>query len=213
MDRHAFAALIGTEITAQSHDMLAQYVAELLRWNHAINLVSRGDEEDMWRRHIADSARLLALAPPGAQRWLDLGSGGGLPAIVVAVLAAQDRPQMTVAMVESDRRKASFLRKVMQDLGLSGNVYSERAETLAPQSAYVVSARALAPLPGLVPMALRHLAPDGVMLFPKGRQFQQEVDALASKWRFDLEVHRALAISDTPVLALRNIVAVQEVGI
>ncbi len=212
VDRADIAIAVGQDISAEVFEGLSYYVNSLLHWNTAINLVSKGDAKDIWRRHIIDSARIWPLAPVSAKTWLDLGSGGGLPGIVVAILATGCELDLQLTLVESDQRKAVFLRKMITDLGLKANVFVSRAEVLERQAADVVSARALAPLQALLPMAHRHMAAGAVCLFPKGQQYQAELDAVRQQWCFDLEIHHAPAVSDTPILEIRHLTRFQEVG-
>ncbi len=139
-----------------------------------------------------NSAQLWALRAPGARRWLDLGSGAGFPGLVVAAIAAEAAPDLTVDLVESDQRKAAFLRAVIQATGLRAMVHDCRVESLAPQGADVVSARALAPLAGLLPMLEKHRRPGGIGLFPKGGTVHKELTDAAMDWRFDYKIHPSL---------------------
>ena len=168
--------------TGVSRETLARfdiYHAMLLKWNGAINLFSKATRDAIWTRHFLDSAQLVALAPPQAPRWVDLGSGGGFPGLVVAAILAERQPKTEVVLVESDSRKAVFLSEAARAMGLVVCVLPERAEAVTPQDATVVSARALAPLPQLLSLVHRHLERSGVALLPKGAQVKTELaDAL-----------------------------------
>jgi len=164
---------------------LRAFDAALARWSAAINLVAPATVADSWDRHILDSAQLLDLAPPGARHWADLGAGGGLPGLVIAILG-RDRG-LSVTLVESDRRKCAFLRSQIAEQGLAARVLTARAEALGPLQADVVSARALAPLDRLLPMVARHLAPTGTALLPKGRRWATELAEARRAWSFDCE--------------------------
>jgi 16S rRNA (guanine527-N7)-methyltransferase len=171
---------------------LEAHLGLLERWNPRINLVARSTLEDPWRRHFADSAQLWRLRPPGARRWLDLGSGAGFPGLVVAALAAEVEPGLSVTLVESDKRKAAFLRAVVQASGLAATVMDCRIEALPGQAADVVSARALAPLSALLPMLEKHRRAGGIGLFPKGGTVHKEVTDAAVQWRFETKIHPSL---------------------
>ena len=153
----------------------------LRRWTEKINLVSRGTLDLYWSRHVLDSAQLVALAPSQGT-WADLGSGGGFPGLVVAIVA--DRPMI---LVESDQRKCAFLRVAARETGADVEVICARIEDVPPMNVDVLSARALAPLPDLLAFAERHLAQGGLALFPKGRNSDQEIADALAKWRFDCE--------------------------
>ncbi len=173
-------------------DRLGRHVALLEKWNRRINLVSRESLRAVWHRHIADSAQLWSLRPPHATLWLDIGSGAGFPGLVIAALAAADAPELHVRLVESDTRKAAFLDTVIRDAHLPASVLSARIETLPPQAADIVSARALAPLDALLATAKIHRRADGIGLFPKGRTVHKELADAARAWRFTSRIHPSL---------------------
>lgn len=181
------SALPGVDVSRETAGRLADYAALLRAWNPKINLVSKQTLTELETRHFADSAQLLALSPPDATTWADLGSGGGFPGLVVALLAAELRPALRVILVESDQRKAVFLRTVAQRTGVPATVLADRIEAVPPLGADVLSARALAPLTTLLDYADRHLAPTGTALFPKGANWRAEVDEALERWRFRCE--------------------------
>jgi 16S rRNA (guanine527-N7)-methyltransferase len=187
--------------TAQRLDVLAALVA---KWNPAINLVAPGSLQALRKRHIDDSLQLVALAPV-PRLWVDLGSGAGFPGLVVAAALAEVAPAARVVLVDSDRRKAAFLRTAAQAMDVAVTVHAARAETLAPQGADVVSARALAPLPTLLPWVRRHLAPGGVALLPKGARHAEELAAARTALRFTCAVHPSGTAQDGVILAVSEI--------
>jgi 16S rRNA (guanine527-N7)-methyltransferase len=193
-------------VSRETSDRLERFVALLLKWNPAINLVSKSTLSDVWARHITDSAQLYPLAPSGFRHWADLGSGGGFPGIVIAIIAAEQAPQALVTLVDSDQRKATFLRQVMRELDLNGNVESERIEAMPPLGADVVSARALAPLDRLCDFSQRHLTPDGVALFLKGRTGEEEVAAARKQWVFKLTEIPSVTSADATICKLEGLV-------
>jgi 16S rRNA (guanine527-N7)-methyltransferase len=175
------------DVSRETTERLSRFADLLRKWNPSINLVSRTTLDSLETRHILDSAQLFDFKPAGARHWVDLGSGGGFPGLVIAILAAELAPTLRVTLIESDRRKATFLRTVARELDLKEvRVLAERIETVPPQDADVVSARALAPLPDLLAYAERHLAPGGIALFPKGARHDEVDDGLAS-WRFEVQ--------------------------
>ncbi len=157
--------------------VLEAYVALLLRWNRTINLISRGDETQIWDRHIADSLALAALLPSEFSHAIDIGSGGGLPGVVLAITTR--RP---FHLVESDQRKSAFLREVARELSLPIRVHATRIEAAKLPSAPVITARAVAPLATLLAWATPHLALGGICLFPKGRTADDELTAARLEW-------------------------------
>ncbi len=180
--------------------------ADLLeKWTKRINLVAPATVGTLWERHIKDSAQLVEHCPASAQRWADLGTGGGLPGAVVAILSAELRPDLTVICAESDQRKAAFLRTVSRETGVPFEVRAVRAEEITPLAADVVSARALAPLPRLLDLAAPHMAAHGIGLFPKGARSDEEVAAARKLWRFDLQRITSITDPTATILRLENV--------
>ncbi len=196
---------IGLGVSRETLDRLEHYAALIQRWTPRVNLVAASTLDSLWTRHILDSAQIFPLAPPTARTWADLGSGAGLPGIVMAILAAEKRPALSVHLVESDRRKAVFLRTAIRETGINASVHVARAETLGPLHADVVSARALAPLDTLLDLAERHLAPEGVALFPKGANWRSEVDTALARRRFRCEDVPSVTAPDAVILKIGDI--------
>ncbi len=169
------------DVSRETMERLRIYAALIERWNRRINLVAPSTLPDLWGRHIADSLQLWPLRPEPCSSWVDLGSGGGLPGLVIAACAAESGSP-TVSFVESDSRKSAFLATAAHEMGLAVSVHTDRIEALPPQRADIVSARALAPLLRLLPLALRHGHPDSIYLFPKGTQARTELTAAATRW-------------------------------
>jgi 16S rRNA (guanine527-N7)-methyltransferase len=192
-------------VSRETLKALARLDSLVRKWTPAINLVAKSTVPHILDRHIADSAQLFELAPTTTAHWLDLGSGGGFPGLVVAIMAQERLPAMTVTLIESDLRKATFLREAARSLDLKVAVLSQRIETAAPQAADVVSARALAPLGGLLSYAARHLKPAGLGIFPKGEGFEAEVTAARADWKFEVDSLPSLSDSRAAILMIRNI--------
>ncbi|WP_126975243.1 16S rRNA (guanine(527)-N(7))-methyltransferase RsmG [Frigidibacter oleivorans] len=193
------------DVSRETRDRLETYESLLRKWNPAINLVAKSTLGDLWTRHFRDSAQLFDLCPAGATRWADLGSGGGFPGLVVAILAAERAPGLAVTLVESDVRKAAFLSTVARETGLNVRVLADRIEAVAPLSADVLSARALAPLPQLLAFAERHLAPGGRALLPKGANHAAEIAEALASWRFDLQKHPSQTDSQAVILEVTGV--------
>jgi 16S rRNA (guanine527-N7)-methyltransferase len=197
MTPEAFAA--ETHVSRETLERLKLYAATLERWNKAINLVSQKTLPDLWRRHFLDSAQLLPYLPElgeGRKRVLvDLGSGAGFPGLVLAILGAGE-----VHLIESDQRKAAFLREVSRETGAQAQIHVERIEAVTPFRADVVTARALAPLGDLLAYAEPFLAPDSLCLFLKGKSAEGELTAAAQEWK--MKVKRHASRSDPSALLL-----------
>ncbi|WP_438942700.1 16S rRNA (guanine(527)-N(7))-methyltransferase RsmG [Primorskyibacter marinus] len=178
----------GLNVSRETYEKLQRYVDLLLVWTTKINLISKKSVSDVWNRHIIDSIQVFQSIDHPNRTWLDLGSGGGLPGLVVAILATEASPEMKTVLVESDLRKAAFLRTIIRELDLHATVISARIENLDPLNADIISARALADLDTLLSFADLHLAYHGTAIFSKGGNWQKEVDKARESWRFDLDV-------------------------
>ena len=192
-------------VSRETHSKLGELLSLVERWNRTINLVSVGSLGHGWTRHVLDSAQLWKFAGSVDGPWLDIGSGGGFPGLVIAVIAQERRPAFQTVLVEADRRKCVFLTEAARQLSLDVVVRNERIETLGAVCAPVVSARALAPLDGLLRNAVRHMAPGGVALFPKGQQFELELELAKVHWRFDCEIIKSRTDPSAVVLRIENI--------
>lgn len=201
-------SLAGRSVSRETRSRLELLEMLLRKWTRAINLVSPGTLDTIWTRHVADSAQIFDLAPEGARNWVDLGSGGGFPGLVVAILAAAERPELSVSLVESDQRKAAFLMTAARTLDLRVTVIAERIEAVAPLGAEVLSARALAPLDLLLSYAERHLLPTGVAIFPKGAAVDDEIAHALEHWRFSYQKERSRTDASGVVLIIGGITRV-----
>jgi 16S rRNA (guanine527-N7)-methyltransferase len=180
--------VLGFDVSRETEERLLRFSDLIKKWNPAINLVSKSSVADIWDRHIVDSAQIFPMLPVEAKQCLDIGSGAGLPGLVLAILSHELSADRHFSLVESDQRKCVFLREVARAIGLYVTVISDRIEKLPPHSADVISARALAPLSKLVAHAAYHLRPDGVCFFPKGEMYLQELDVARMAFSFEYEV-------------------------
>lgn len=186
LDAAGFADLV--PVSRETLARLEAYLALLTQWQNTINLVGRSTLKDPWRRHVLDCAQLYRHVPPAARQLADLGSGAGLPGLVMAIMGHPE-----VHLVEADRRKAQFLREAARHLGLVGvRVHPQRIETLDLQ-VDVLTARALAPLVDLLPLAAPRLVSGGRLLLLKGRTAEAEVAAAAANWTMRVAVEPSLA--------------------
>lgn len=197
--------LVNGPVSRETLQKLHIYCDLIRRWNPRINLVAASTIDDLWSRHIEDSMQIVGLAPSTPAHWVDLGSGGGLPGVVCAIMSQELAPNCHFTLVESDKRKAAFLATCKHELALNMTVKSERAERLEPQRADVVSARALAPLPALLPLVARHMANDAIALLPKGKNHAAELEAARAEWQFTLASHVSQTDNLARILALRDI--------
>ena len=200
--------LPGLNVSRETFLRLKEYEKLLFKWNAKINLVSRSTLDNFWNRHVLDSAQFLSSVGEKAGKWVDLGSGGGLPGLVVAILSDEVELVNKLFLVEADVRKAVFLKTVCRELGLKVEVYNNRIEELPPMSANIVSARALAPLKTLCLYAKNHLEKGGVAVFAKGENWKAELVEAQKKWIFSYEAVKSTLHEGSVVLVLRGIKSV-----
>lgn len=203
-EARAFVARLADELGApDAMVMLDRYATLLLEENQRQNLISKPSEAQLWQRHIADSAQLLRFVPretlgSGAQgTWLDLGSGPGLPGLVIAILC----PQMPVTMVESRARRAAFLNRCLAELALrKAQVIGERLERITPFPARAISARAFAPLETLLSLSAPFSTAATRYVLPKGRSAAHELASLRPSIRKMFHVEQSLTDKDAGII-------------
>lgn len=167
-------------VSRETWGQLEAYVEILMKWQKAINLIGPATIDDVWSRHILDSAQVLPHVPAETKRLADLGTGAGFPGLVLAAL----RPDLEVILIESDARKAAFLGEAGRRMSLAKQpkIFIGRIETVSPAKADVLTARALAPLDTLLGWAERHRADPALCLFHKGRDWQAELTDAQRGW-------------------------------
>lgn len=182
-----------------------RFVSLIQDFSAHTNLIARSTLDDIWTRHVLDSAQLQRLRPD-ARLWLDLGSGGGFPGLVTAILL-KDVAGAHIDLVESTGKKAAFLASVVKRLGLPARVWKQRVEALGDliPTPDAVSARALAPLRRLLGWASPWLESGAVGLFHKGRNFAAEVQESRVNWDFDVLNHPSLTDSDAAIVEIRDL--------
>ena len=173
-------------VSRETKEKLERLAALLQHWQRTINLVGTASLTKLWQRHMLDSAQLAALLPADARILVDLGSGGGFPGLVLAIMFA-DRRGFRAHLVESDKRKAAFLAAAIGELGVPAEVHAMRIEFAAPIRADVITARACAPLPELLGFAARFWGPGTLGLFHKGQDVQHELTQARESWTFDAQ--------------------------
>ncbi|MEM9306439.1 MAG: 16S rRNA (guanine(527)-N(7))-methyltransferase RsmG [Pseudomonadota bacterium] len=194
----------GLNVSRETLERLTKYHDLISKWSPRINLVSKSSLKELWPRHIWDSYQLIDIAPK-VEKWADFGSGGGFPALVIAICALEMAPNLHVTMVESDQRKTAFLRTVIRDLHLNASVHAERVEALAPLHAEVISARALADLSDLLSYSAQHLTKDGTAFFLKGEKWEKELKDARESWSFTLRTHRSKTSPRAAILEIKDI--------
>jgi 16S rRNA (guanine527-N7)-methyltransferase len=192
-------------VSRETYDALKAYQRLLEKWTTRINLISKSTREDVWARHICDSAQVMALASKHTAHWVDIGSGGGLPGLVVAILAKEFNPQLRVTLIESDQRKAVFLRTVVRELQLNATVQAKRIEAVGPLKADVISARALADLNDLLRLTHPFMSQNTQCLFMKGKNWSKEVKEAEKSWQFQAERFISKTNPEAVILSVRNV--------
>lgn len=190
------------DVPRETLDRLDSFVGLLRSENERQNLVSRSSLEQLWARHIFDSAQLLRFAHSEAGAWLDLGSGAGFPGLIVAAL----RPQ-PITLVESRKLRADFLQRAAAILGVEDRttICCARAEALPREPFAVISARAFAPLDKLLAIAERFAAPETLWVLPKGRNAKSELAAAESLWQGDFRLEPSLTDAEAQIIVARQV--------
>jgi 16S rRNA (guanine527-N7)-methyltransferase len=205
-DRARAHALFAGLVSRETWERLDGLVAILLKWQKTTNLVAPSTLAEVWIRHIADSLQLLTIVP-NARAWVDLGSGGGFPGLVVACAMA-DHPGGKIDLVESNQKKSAFLREAARILGVPAIVHAQRIEdfiSVPVQSFDVVSARALAPLDKLMGYASPLLKTGAVGLFPKGQDVESELTAASKSWTIEADLVPSVTDPQARIVIVRRV--------
>jgi len=189
-------------VSRETLSRLEAYAELLTRWSARINLVGRGTLADLWRRHILDSAQLLAFVPEQARSMVDLGSGAGLPGLVLAILGVPG-----VELVEADSRKCAFLREALRITETTALIRPCRIEAVLRHPVDVVTARACAPLDRLLGLAEPFLGPDSQCLFLKGERVEEELTAARENWTMAASLCPSRSDPRGAVLRLQQVAA------
>ena len=195
-----------TPVSRETKRRLELYVDLLLQWQQKTNLIAPSTIPTIWTRHVADSLQLLDLAPD-ARVWVDFGSGGGFPAIPIACALAE-KPDAIVHLIESNGKKAAFLREAIRITGVPAQVHMDRVEkyTLSPvNSVDVVSARALAPLKVLCDQAFALIERGAIGLFPKGLDVAAELTEAAKYWNINATTVASKTSPDGCIVIVRGL--------
>jgi 16S rRNA (guanine527-N7)-methyltransferase len=192
-------------VSRETFERLVAFQQLFLKWNRSINLAAPSTLDDVWGRHILDSAQLARIAPE-AKRWADLGSGGGFPGLVLAFLLVE-RDGASIDLVESNRKKASFLQAVIGQFGLPARVVARRIDDsyALVSTPEIVTARALAALPALLDLSAPWLTKGSKALFHKGRDYRAEVEESTHRWAFDLVEHPSMTDAHGVILEVTDL--------
>jgi len=190
-------------VSRESLARLERYVALLLHWQRRINLIGPSTASQVWQRHILDALQLIPLLPPGTKIIADLGSGAGIPGLVLAIATG-----LEVHLYESNGKKAAFLREAARQCGANAVIHQVRIETIGQDPGHpkadVVTARALAPLDRLLDQAEPFLRAGALGLFHKGQDVDAELTVASKYWRIISERHPSLTDSKAVILEVKE---------
>lgn len=190
------------DVSRETWTRLDRYIALLFDEMSRQNLIAESTRDHVWARHVVDSAQLLPLAEKAVDGvWIDLGSGAGLPGVIVALLFGR-----RVLMVESRRKRIDFLNHVIDDLNLDASVFGGRVEMLQDvRPGAVVSARAFAPLPKLFATSAHLSDAETLWLLPKGKNWQNELETTRQAWQGAFHVERSITDPDSAIIVARAV--------
>ena len=194
---------VNLDVSRETIERIKIVVQELDRWRVTHNLIGPEERKRLWRRHILDSLQLIKYRRKGGESWLDLGSGAGFPALILACATKEEGDAFT--LVESNGKKASFLRSAIRAADLNARVVNQRIEDVSRETYQHVTARALADLPRLLDHAYLFLAPEASCIFLKGKGFRDELEAANRVWRFEFEEFPSLSHPDGRIIVISEL--------
>ncbi|CAN7229930.1 16S rRNA (guanine(527)-N(7))-methyltransferase RsmG [Phyllobacterium sp. LjRoot231] len=204
-DREKRLQEVLSHVSRETVDNLCGFEELFRKWSTAINLASPSTLDQLWERHIVDSAQLFDMAP-NASKWLDLGSGGGFPGVVLAILL-KERSGGRIDLVESNGKKAAFLRTAIGQFSAPGTVHAARIDAVWAKipTPEIITARALASLNELFALSEPWMNDGATALFQKGRDYRREIEESRYDWSFDLVERRSVVDKDSVVLQVSNL--------
>ena len=188
------------DVPRETQEKLDCYVQLLIKWQARINLISSKTLPKIWHRHILDSAQLVSYLPKTPSVILDMGSGAGLPGVILAILTRHQ-----LHLVESDSRKIAFMRNALRETGTSAILHEQRMETVPALRPDIITARALAPLSQLITLASGKHHEEIEYLFLKGREAKQELTALPACPKMEAECLPSMTDSQASIIRLKPI--------
>ena len=205
MTEYLTAEQVGVQlgVSRETLERLKIYVELLLKWQRAINLIGPGTIADVWGRHVLDCGQLMPHIPKDKAPIVDIGSGAGLPGLILAIMGVPD-----ITLVESDSRKCSFLREAARVTKTLVEIVESRVEHLENMAAGVITARALAPLTKLTELSQSVTTPNTIYLFLKGKDLKNELTHLKNNWTMKLEVHPSVTNPDGSILKMESVARV-----
>ncbi|SLN40680.1 Ribosomal RNA small subunit methyltransferase G [Roseovarius albus] len=196
---------VQVDVSRETKQRLDVYLELLKKWNSKINLVSPKTIDDAWNRHFVDSFQIHQIADCTGKKWVDVGSGAGFPGLVAAIAGMDSDNPNQITLIESDMRKCMFLRTVIREINAPVQVINDRIEKVPALKADVISARALADLNSLIGYAAHHLDKGGIALFPKGKNWQAELEEAESNWTFGYTTYDSQTDSGSVIMSITGI--------
>lgn len=195
-------ARYGLDVSRETSEKFQRYAELLMKWQNAINLVGPSTLEELELRHFVDAAQLFKYISNKQVRMADMGSGGGFPGLILAMMGVAD-----VHLIESDVRKATFLREVSRETSTPVTVHDDRVEDITIENVDLITARALAPLRDLLGMAQKLATPghDFSCLFLKGEKTAEELEKARKRWNFKAESHPSVSDVAGNILYINNL--------
>lgn len=203
------ASLEGFGVSRETLAQLADFAELVLKWTKRINLVSTVSQAEIWERHILDSVQLVPHLARHCESWMDIGSGGGFPAIPCAIVLKDLGASGRWNVVESDRRKAAFLQTAARDLSLPLDVTCARVESLSPRNVEVITARALTDLGRLFSLAKPHMAETSRLIAMKGARWESELAEARAEWHFDVDCQPSVTDPRARILICKDLTRVR----
>jgi 16S rRNA (guanine527-N7)-methyltransferase len=188
------------DVSRETMERLDAFAALLREENARQNLVSKTSLGQLWLRHIADSAQLVAFAPSPDAAWVDLGAGAGFPGLIVAALH-----KGPVTLIEQRRLRADFLGRAAEMLGVRVEILHMRVERVPPRRFGVISARAFAPLPRLLELGTGLSTTNSIWILPKGRNAETELAALDSSWQGDFRLEPSVTDPHAQIIVAKGV--------
>jgi len=192
-------------VSRETYFKLKTYETLVKEWNNKFNLVSKSSVDCLWQRHIIDSLQLANLINKTDKILYDFGSGAGFPAIILAIVSEECFPELKINLIESIGKKTMFLNAVKEELGLKINIIHDRIENLELKKVDVITSRALASLPKLLEYAYPFTKRKTNLIFPKGANWEKEVDEAKKKWTFNCKVIQSQTDESGKILYINNV--------
>lgn len=205
--KNYFSPEILLNVSRETFEQLHSFSKEVCNWSKLINLISIADHADIWNRHVMDCAQLYNYLKPNMANILDIGSGGGFPAIVLAIIAKEQNPSLKFHLVESNNKKAAFLQQMTIKFKLNAIIYNERLENIKFDNINfdLITARAVASIDKLFKLSIGLFSFNTIALLQKGQSFEQELELAAQYWNFDYIKYDSAVNENSVILQINNL--------